>query len=69
MKNSQTINSVAYRRQMKIGRALSKCLDPKLTQRQVAAKLGLTQEGVRKIEYRALFKLAQRMRLELNEYL
>lgn len=60
---------MAYRRQMKIGRALSKCLDPKLTQRQVAAKLGLTQEGVRKIEYRALFKLAQRLKLELNEYL
>lgn len=64
-KNTSTQNSVAFRRQMAIGRAISKQLDPLLTQQQVADKLGLSQEGVRRIEYRALAKLASRMKLKM----
>lgn len=57
-----TQNSVAFKQQMSIGHCISKQLDPLLTQRQVADKLGISQEAVRKIEYRALFKIAMRMK-------
>lgn len=57
-----TQNSFSFKRQQAIGRAFSKRLEKflgtRLTQRQVGAKLGLSYEGVRKIEYRALYKIA-----------
>jgi len=62
----ETQKSVAFRRQMAIGREISKQLEKAIgslhTQQQVADALGLSQEGVRRIEYRALFKIAQRMK-------
>lgn len=65
MKNTSTQNSVAFRAQMEIGRAISKQLDPLLTQQQVADRLGLSYEGVRRIEYRALAKIASRIKLKM----
>lgn len=62
----ETQKSAAFRRQMKVGREISKQLEKAIgsrkTQQQVADTLGLSQEGVRRIEYRALFKIAQRMK-------
>jgi len=64
----ETQKSVAFRRQMKVGREISKQLEKAIgsrhTQQQVADAMGLSQEGVRRIEYRALFKIAQRMRMK-----
>lgn len=61
-----TQNSVAFKRQIEVGRAISKRMESlfgsRLTQSQVGDIMGLSYEGVRKIEYRALYKL--RMRLE-----
>lgn len=62
----ETQKSVAFRRQMAEGRAISKRLEKafgsKHTQQQTADALGLSKEGIRRIEYRALFKIAQRMK-------
>jgi hypothetical protein len=66
MKKYETQKSAAFRRQMKVGREISKQLEKAIgsrhTQQQVADAMGLSQEGVRRIEYRALFKIAQRMK-------
>lgn len=64
MKNT-TQNSAAVRAQMEIGRRISKQLDTRLTQQQVADKLGISAEAVRKIEYRALAKIASRIKLKM----
>lgn len=64
MKNT-TQNSAAFRQQMEIGRRISKQLDPLLTQQQVGDKLGISYESVRRIEYRALAKIASRIKLKL----
>lgn len=61
-----TQNSVAFKHQMAVGRAISKRLDKQfgalLTQQQVGDMLGLSCEGVRRIEYRALYKLMTRLK-------
>lgn len=44
MKNT-TQNSAAFRAQMEIGRRISKQLDARLTQQQVADKLGISAEA------------------------
>lgn len=64
MKGNTTQNSAAFKQQMAVGRAISKQLDPLLTQQQVGDKLGISYEAVRRIEYRALAKIASRIKLK-----
>lgn len=58
----QTQDSFAFKNNMAEGKRLSKALEPIRTQRQVADMLGMSQEGVRRIEYRALAKVARELR-------
>lgn len=65
--------SAAFKREIQIGQEISHRLTEligqdsaqrgaMMTQAQVAKKLGLTRPGVARIEYRALYKLQQRLR-------
>lgn len=61
-----TQNSVAFKQQMAVGRAISKRLDKqfgaRLTQREAGAKMGMSCEGFRRLEYRTLYKVLMRMK-------
>jgi len=62
----KTQDSTAFKQQQAHGREISKRLEKllgvRLTQREVGEQLGISYEGARKIEYRALHKLALRLK-------
>jgi len=55
----------SFTQQMQIGAAIGKMLHPIATREAVGRQLGISDEAVRKIENRALYKLA--LRLTQNE--
>jgi endonuclease I len=59
---TETQKSFAFKRQMSEGKRLSEALQPIRTQQEVADMLGLSNEGVRRVEYRALAKVSKILR-------
>lgn len=58
--------SAEYKRQIHIGQQIAEALPQRMTQKEVAAKLGISRTMVGRIEALALFKLRVRLAQKLG---
>jgi DNA-directed RNA polymerase sigma subunit (sigma70/sigma32) len=61
------VKQVSFKERLRIGHKLAASMEPKMTLREVGDKLGMTYQGVQRIEALALYKIQVRLQQLVNQ--
>jgi DNA-directed RNA polymerase sigma subunit (sigma70/sigma32) len=66
-KDQPKVKRVSLKERMRVGSRLAASMEPVMTLREVADKLGMSYQGVQKIEALALYKIQVRLQQLVNQ--
>jgi DNA-directed RNA polymerase sigma subunit (sigma70/sigma32) len=66
-KDQPKVKRVSLKERLRIGRRLAASMEPQMTLQEVADKLGMSYQGVQKIEALALHKVQVRLQQIVNQ--